>query len=788
MTTAPRYNFPPGSEVSLLHRPMVVTGTTDVGYSMVCLEDGVETVVTFARLVEYLKLPGARIDAAPTATSDRPNLRLGGYTSVEALPNSQQRAQARFHAAMCEATDIYVALQQEKDAAYKASGRALNKDHARAFIAQQMTLLLGESVRTNPLRGGGKTTGWILYKGRTIMDYYNRFKALQEDEGISGVGSEGGGVREALAPLWHDRGNRKPRLCPRLRELMTEAWERIGLDTKKPGVSNVLDLLQTLIHQENEVRTLNDLPELIVPAAKSLARHRDMLLTPTELMIATEGMRETKRKRGRGSTDVRALMIGELCGMDEQKFSMVAAAKLKGFWHTLSQDEKDAYEAADKYIRKRLHILILVDVASRMPLAWIIAENPNAEATLALLRMATRDKTREERRYGCMNEAARGCGIHFLRNDNGTGLRNVPVIKALMGMGTINGITRTYSPKDRAHDERLFGTLESRFFKVMAGYTGRRPGDIPGYDAIKNGVVDVELLYGMLTRYLVDEYPFERNYGVGMGGRRPRDVYDAINAARGQVRMSDPNTRRIHLGWEASTTPTDDGVRVFEGIWFNSDRLQHARETNRFKGKVKVFVDPDDLKFATVLMPGEPDPIEVHLQMTVFADMTLGEVLQLMAEYRREEPEVTEIYHDCLMAVKMRRFEDISSIGVEHELPRSYTTVEECKAMAKVVFAGARMARSRTLAGTTAPDAITSLGKDATAFKIGAGATVIDGVANAEPAAPFDDPGSHSAETGSEERLASPVDTDNAAAPAGKAPAVQKPAKLARPTNIKELK
>lgn len=288
------------------------------------------------------------------------------------------------------------------------------------------------------------------------------------------------------------------------------------------------------------------------------------------------------------------------------------------------------------------------------PLAWVIAENPNAEATLALLRMATRDKTREERRYGCMNKAAQACGIQFLRNDNGNGLRNQAVIGALMGLNTINGNTRTYSPSDRAHDERFFGTLESRFFKVMPGYTGRRPGDTPGYDAIKNGVVDVEMLYGMLTRYLVDEYPFERNYGVGMGGRRPWDVYEAINKTRGQVKVPDPNIRRVHLGWEVSVTPTDEGVRVFGGIWFNSDQLQKAREENFFNGKVKVFVDPDDLKLATVVMPGEPDLIEVDLQMTVFADMTLGEVLQLMAEYRREDPEVTEIYHDRLMEVKTR--------------------------------------------------------------------------------------------------------------------------------------
>ncbi len=106
----------------------------------------------------------------------------------------------------------------------------------------------------------------------------------------------------------------------------------------------------------------------------------------------------------------------------------------------------------------------MFDVASRMPIAWIITENPNADATLSLLRMATRDKTREKNRYGCMNEPARGCGILTLRNDNGVGLRNAATISAMMGVGTVNEITRTYSPTDRSHDERFFGTVESSFF------------------------------------------------------------------------------------------------------------------------------------------------------------------------------------------------------------------------------------------------------------------------------------------------------------------------------------
>jgi hypothetical protein len=344
--------------------------------------------------------------------------------------------------------------------------------------------------------------------------------------------------------------------------------------------------------------------------------------------------------------------------------------------------------------------------------------------------MATRDKTREKMRYGCLNQPVGGSGILYLRNDNGTGLRNADVISPLMGLDTVNGITRTYSPTDRPHDERFIGSIESCFFKVMPGYTGRKAGDVPGYDAIKNGVVDVQTLYGMLTRYLVDEYPFERNYGIGMCGRRPWDVYQEINKTRGHVGAPDPHTRRMQLGWEVSATPTDEGVRVFEGIWFNSDELQVAREENFFAGPVRVFVDPDNLRIATIIMPGVRDPIEVVIQTTVFSDMTLGEVLQLVAEYRREAPEVTEIYNDQLIQARTRRYDDISAIGVEHDLPRSYSTIEECKKLAKGVFAGARVIRTNRLPGTIDIDAVANIGPGEGVFSLGGDASLIEGIAD----------------------------------------------------------
>jgi hypothetical protein len=401
-----------------------------------------------------------------------------------------------------------------------------------------------------------------------------------------------------------------------------------------------------------------------------------------------------------------------------------------------------------------------------MPLAWEIAENPNNEATLALFRMATRDKTAEKMRYGCSGHPAAPVGLMHVKNDNGTGLRNSATVGALMGIGSINTISRTYASTDRAVIERFFGTLEMDIFKMLPGYTGGRPGELPGYDAQANGVITVEQLHEIVTKYFIDEYPSTRHYGVGMGGRRPFEVYKAINETRGQIPPIDPHKRRIHLGWEQDVTPTDEGVRVFQGIWFNSNDLQEKREEHRVSEKVKVFIDPDNVNIATVILPKVKEPIEVHLQITAFADMTLPEILKLMAEQRREAPDVTEFHDDQVMRTRLHRYNQITEIGVEHNLARSYSTVAECKAMAKAVFSGARVIRSEPQAGTTRPGEITRLQPSDGVYKIGGDEMLIDGLA--EAADPADE---------------TPVSITSRQKPEAKP--VSQPSALPRPKNLK---
>ena len=718
MTVHQKFDLPVGGTVTLFNNDLVFNGETDAGYEFTDMASGQVSIVSYQTFVDYLKLPGVKLNFDGPETGDRLQFRMGGVQTSENLTEAQ-KAFARFNLSLCQAMQLLrnkLNLEYPDDTV-NLSISMMNRRDNREFVRAIAEEMFGQKILLDTPRGG-KGSNWTMYKGRTLVKYLKIFDELQPNES----------PLDALVSLDHLKGNRNPRITNSVKMMMTQAWEEVGLDTKSPSVANVHDRLEVLIHEENKHRMRNGLSRLEVPGEDTLSRHRHYLLTPTEYLPATKGERHARGKRGRGSTDIRALLVGELVEIDECKASLVASARAEGIWERLAKDSKDALEDIDKIIKQRLSILVMIDVASRMPLAWVISDQPKAEATLALFRMATRDKQREKQLYGCDGDPVGVIGIGNVKNDNGPGLRNTACVTALMGVGATNTIARAYASTDKPYVERMFGTIEAVLLKLVHGYTGGKPGQLPGYDATVNGVLNIDELYGILTRFLIDVYPSTRHMGVGMGGRRPYEVYREIAETRGCIRPIDPNMRRIHLGWEEKVMPTDEGVRVFGGIWFNSDDLQIAVDGLRaHQRKVSVYVDPDDMSRATVLVPGVSDPVEVHLQMTAFADMTLVDILNLMGQWLKENPKVTEAHDDRIMKFRQDFYKMQQAIGLERNLPRSFSTIAECKTMAKAIFAGARVVPGRGLKGTIAPDDIMNIGVAENVFQIGDDDGLIEG-------------------------------------------------------------
>lgn len=321
---------------------------------------------------------------------------------------------------------------------------------------------------------------------------------------------------------------------------------------------------------------------------------------------------------GAGTTDVRALLFGEKYEWDQVLLSIFT--REDGTLGAEVIDPKTAPEELGENEVCRCWLHVILDIGTRMPLGWIIAESADADHSKALLRMATRDKTKEKVRYDCQNDPAPPVRLCLGSADNGSATRNSEVYSAQLGMDMVVQTNRTYIANEKPYVERLFGTMQGKVLSVLPGYTGSHPKHLPGYDSKGSAKVTHDQLYGMITRYFVDEYAYEKHRGTGMFGKTPRAKLEDTLALYGPIDPPSQRDRILHLGVRRQASTTSEGVRIFN-IPFNSTQLQ------RFAGggakRVTVHLDPDDLRRVLITAEGLDEVLETSLSMTVFNDLTL---------------------------------------------------------------------------------------------------------------------------------------------------------------------
>ncbi|WP_282151847.1 hypothetical protein [Ruegeria atlantica] len=111
----------------------------------------------------------------------------------------------------------------------------------------------------------------------------------------------------------------------------------------------------------------------------------------------------------------------------------------------------------------------------------------------------------------------------------------------------------------------------------------------------------------------------------------------------------------------------------------------------------------------------------LRLQITAFADLTLPEAIGLLQARRNENPDVSEIYEDRIIATRKKRYAELEMIGVEHGLSRSYSTIEEAKAKAERAFSGARVVPSPSELPTLQSGEISAGTDNPEEFSLGSG-------------------------------------------------------------------
>ncbi|MCF2906194.1 Mu transposase C-terminal domain-containing protein [Octadecabacter sp. CECT 8868] len=662
MPKTPLYKIPVESELILDRRRWRVVGKDLDGYAVEGINDGECLTLSFERVDSAIKVGDCEL-ITPKMSEEKKELLAftGGIERVEQLSVDEQR-DVRARLGLVHAMD-----------ALEAAGAKLTQRYlCRRNVRQKLRPLACELAKDPHLfhgaHIGSASLPHSLPKGRTLHEMRQTFEKFGRNPIV-------------LMRKHHLKGPQGEARCK-----LSERQERfisyilnLWHDKKQPQ-------LQPLYDGAVEVF---DVPELEVLRGfrfPSITTVRTRLKGIQKIVkeIGRNGSRYSQNKYGAGSTNVRALKFGDSCATDQVLLSIFT--NKKGETQIKEIDPKKDGTPLEENEINRLWMFFMIDIATRLPLAWLLAETADGDHQKKLLRMAMRDKTREAVRYRCKHKPAPGVKLASVKSDNGTAARNGPVYAGQLGMETTVVTGRAYNSTDNAYAERPFGTLQWRVLNFLDGYVGSGPGELNGYDGQKRAKITPDELMGIITRYWVDEYPFAKHRGTGMFKATPWQKFEELQQLNSGIEAPSPEALRLHLGEREEFTITSEGVRIFN-IPYNSTELRN------FDGgankKVTVFINPDDLRYASILSEETEKAVTADLRMNIFADLSLEEAISTMRAATEANPEKTVLHEQYLRDARKRRAIE-SGFFPDSNSPASYMTIEKLKrqaeAMANVEF------------------------------------------------------------------------------------------------------
>ncbi|SLN26337.1 Integrase core domain protein [Roseivivax jejudonensis] len=649
MTSTPLYKVPSGSRLVLEGRHWLVTGREEYGYAVEGVEDGECLTLSYARVDSAIKERVCEVIKPADAEVREALVKFtGGLEIFEQLsPEQQDTVRARLA--------IVTAMDELEAEGLRLTQRSISEKGAlRSTLLNRATELSKGRKFIEAARGGKFKRLFQCPQGRTLARYRQNYHRYGRNP-------------VALIDRDHLKGRPAERLSylqERFIDYIIEQWNRV----EKPTLATLVEDAKPVFHVP---------PEQIADGFKfpSITTIRARIKAMSEVVkaIGRSGVRHATNLKGAGSTDVRALMYGEKAEIDQVYLSIFTDDSGAVRSRVINPNEVDE-DLAENEIR-RLWLHAMFDVATHLPLASIIAETADADHSQALLRMATRDKTREKVRYECKRDPAPAVHIAMATADNGSATRNGAIYASQLGMGTVVELGRAYHATDKPCVERAFGTMQWQVLNFLPGYTGSRPGELEGYEPKKSAKLTRDQLYGIITRFLVDDYSHSEHRGTGMFNATPWEKLEEAVSVYGGIDAPSQMRRCLHLGVKTQASTTSEGVLAFY-LPFNSTELQrYAGGTSK---RVTIHMDPDDLRKAYVTAEKHDKVIEVDLRMTALQDLTLEEAIEVMEAACRRDPKAQELHDRHLHEVR-KRFAQESGFFPDSRDPSNYQTMDKLR-------------------------------------------------------------------------------------------------------------
>ena len=440
----------------------------------------------------------------------------------------------------------------------------------------------------------------------------------------------------------------------------------------KPSVTAERVVLELKI--ENQRRSEAG-ERLLETRAKSTLCDWISQFSPLEAEAGRHGTKAAREEfAGVGRTDA-ATRPGESLEVDEWEvdaFTLITESPIR--------EGLDA-ETLRRIPRTRRWIYVVIDVASRYVVGFVVASSQNSASAIRALEMSTRDKPELASAVGSQFPWY-GVPFEAVRSDTGSAFRSSDTKRAVHEALSTYTFPKIGDPNFRPYIERFFGTLTSRAMPYIPGRTFRNPQERGDYPSDENAALTDDQLAIIFIRYFLDVY--HQTPHAGLLKETPHNALQRLGGTVGLPPALPRAMRRRAFGLRVERIVTAKGVTICS-IQYNSADLQTVRRSHG-NNDVVVYLNPNDLGEISVWAGSRwievPSSIENHRGVTLAEWLEVGKILR--RRYSAQAELKSSAIFEALSAIRATSENAMALMGVLPQVPTS----EQLKNLENSLFWG----------------------------------------------------------------------------------------------------
>ncbi|MDH6231608.1 putative transposase [Mesorhizobium soli] len=299
----------------------------------------------------------------------------------------------------------------------------------------------------------------------------------------------------------------------------------------KPRKKDVFEGYRAALHKANELRKSEK--KLQYQEFKKTKFYEIIDSFPAfDVMLAREGLTAALKHFAPNLRSHDEILLGQRIEIDELKTDLEAVWAMVGMLDTITAEQRAILK------KIRLWIVMVVDVATRYPLAAKAAPSPNAQAALDTLRLVMSDKTHISDYVGAQIPwigKVKPSGTAYM--DNGSAFLAEETADAFRALRIEVTRPKTGEPKKRPHIESVFHTIGPMFTQFFDGRTFRSIAEKGDYDPKAHASLAAAEFAEIIIHGICDYYNVKGH--SALGGRSPHNAL--VDAVEGYGWMRPPH-------------------------------------------------------------------------------------------------------------------------------------------------------------------------------------------------------------------------------------------------------